>query len=349
MEVSKQVQKFQDFIELFYYKELLEAFRQQKSSLAFDFSLLAKQEPDLAEELLDLPEEVIRAFEIAVAHFDVQSKNKNFKVRFFNLPKSSNLPISVVRSKHLGKFIQTFGIIKQKSDVRPQVTNSRFECPACGNIIPLLQLDEKFHEPAKCLGCGRKGKFKLLDKELVDAQRIVLEEAPDDLDGGEQPRRVNIFLKTDLVSPISERRTNPGARVKVTGWLKEIPIVLATGGRSTRYDLMLETNHVQIVEEDFSQIKISDEELEQISTLSKDEFVFDKFVSSVAPSIYGHDKIKEALILQMFGGIKKKEVMVLLRVVIFMFYLLGILELENVLVEIHLLSFHLVKSLIFNL
>jgi DNA replicative helicase MCM subunit Mcm2 (Cdc46/Mcm family) len=32
---------------------------------------------------------------------------------------------------------------------------------------------------------------------MVDAQRLVIEESPDSLEGGEQPRRINVFLKED--------------------------------------------------------------------------------------------------------------------------------------------------------
>ena len=37
--------------------------------------------------------------------------------------------------------------------------------------------------------------IQLICKEMVDAQRLVLEESPEGLEGGEQPRRLNVFLK----------------------------------------------------------------------------------------------------------------------------------------------------------
>jgi replicative DNA helicase Mcm len=197
------------------------------------------------------------------------------------------------------------GIVRQKSDVRPQVVSSKFECPSCGAIIPVLQLDQKFREPTRCQ-CGRKGFFRELSKQLVDAQKIVLEEASDELEGAEQPKRLNVILKKDLVSPLSDRRTNPGSKIEVVGYLTEIPIQLPQGqGRSTRFDIMLECNYVDPVEEDFNQITISEEEREKIHELARNSAVFEMLTSSVAPSIYGHERVKDALILQMFGGVKK--------------------------------------------
>ena len=226
------------------------------------------------------------------------------KVRFYNLPLSSYVLIRNIRSKDIGKFVAIEGVVRQKSDVRPQVTAARFECPSCGNVINVLQLDTSFKEPTRC-SCGRKGRFRLLGKELVDAQGLVLEELPEHLEGGEQPKRIKVFLKDDLVSPMTEKRTNPGSRIIVIGTIKEVPIVLRGGVKSTRYDLMVEANNIEFVEEDFYSLEITKEEEKQIKELAKDERIYEKLVDSIAPSIYGYEKMKEALVLQLFGGVRK--------------------------------------------
>jgi replicative DNA helicase Mcm len=153
----------------------------------------------------------------------------------------------------------------------------------------VLQLDTKFKEPTKC-GCGRKGKFTLLSKELVDAQGIVLEEPPELLEGGEQPKRINIFLKDDLVSPISERKSNPGSRIITVGTLKEVPVILRQGGQSTRFDLMIDINYFKAVNEDYFDIKISKDDEEKIKELSQDPKCMRKLIKSIAPGVYGYEK-----------------------------------------------------------
>lgn len=305
METLDQINTFQDFLEKDYYEELLEKVRKGEKFLHIDFLNLSKFSPELSEELLEEPDDLIRASELAVENFDIEN-TQGFKTRFYNLPATQQLNIGAIRSNHIGKFIQIKGIIRQKSDVRPQVTTAKFECPSCGQTINVLQLDNQFREPSRC-SCGRKGKFKLLSKELVDAQKIVLEEAPEDLEGGEQPKRINIFLKNDLASPISEKRTTPGTKAVITGTTKEVPITLASGGKSTRFDLLIDANFMEPLQEDFSQVNISQEELDEILELGKDPKVFQKLTNSIAPSIYGHDKIKEALVLQLMGGVRKQK------------------------------------------
>ncbi|MFT4261719.1 MAG: LAGLIDADG family homing endonuclease [Candidatus Woesearchaeota archaeon] len=305
MKPETQINKFKEFFELQYQEILLDKAAKGEEFLIVGFPELAIFDPQLADLLLEQPEDLIKAAEYAITKFDL-GVDINIRVRFRDLPYSSNITISSVRSKHIEKFLEFKGIVRQKTDVRPQVTSARFECPSCGSILSVLQIDNKFKEPSSCT-CGRKGKFNLMSKELVDAQKLVLEEAPEDLDGGEQPKRINIFLKNDLVSPISDKKTNPGSKITVTGILKEVPITLATGGKSTRFDLMIEANYVEPVQEEFSSLVLTDEQKQQILELSKDPKIYEHITSSIAPTIYGHDRIKEALVLQLFGGTKKSQ------------------------------------------
>ncbi len=305
MDAAEQINQFKDFFEKIYFDSLVENISQGKKFININFNDISQYYPDLADSLLEMPEDVIKAGEKAVEQLDIEGDTKKFKTRFTNLPESQHLRIRDIRSSQISKFIQLEGIVRQKSDIRPKVTTAKFECPSCGNTIFVLQTEhDKFKEPTKC-GCGRKGAFRLIDKELVDVQKIVLEECPEELEGSEQPKRLNIFLQSDLVSPISDKRTNPGSKIRVVGILKEIPIILATGGRSTRFDLMLDTNYVEPIQEDFYDIRISKEDKKAILELSEEPQVYKKLINSIAPTIYGHDKVKEALLLQLLGGYRK--------------------------------------------
>ncbi len=310
MNADEQIKKLQEFIEETYKAGLLESVSAGKNFFNIDFSELSKFDPTIAEELLNNPSDSIKAIELACKQIDlpndIPAEATKIRVRLTNVPNTQKILIRNIRSEHIGKLVFIEGLVRQKSDVRPQVISSKFECPSCGQIMSILQIDQNFKEPIKC-SCGRKGKFSLLSKDLVDAQSIVLEEVPESLEGGEQPKRINIFLKEDLVSPISDKKTNPGSKVKIVGELKEVPVVLKTGGKSTRFDIMIESNNIEASEEDFYDIHISKEEEKQIVELSQDPKVYEKFISSIAPSIYGYDRVKEALVLQLMGGVRKKR------------------------------------------
>ena len=288
----------------FHKKELGKSLRSGNSVIFIDFVQLLEFSSKLADEIVSTPEEVLRLMELAIEESGLPVSEKGVRVRLYNLPDVHRLKIRNIRSKHLDELILIEGIVRQASDVRPQVVNARFECPSCGTIISVLQMEKKFREPSRC-SCGRRGSFTLKSKEMVDTQRLILEESPEALSGGEQPKRMNVFVKEDLVEPQMEEKTTPGVRVLVIGVLKEVPVPLQSGGMSTRFELAVEVNNIIPLEETFEDLDISEEDEKQILELSQDPTVFQKLKDSIAPSVWGYDEIKESLVLQLFGGVQK--------------------------------------------
>ena len=285
----------------FYKKELGDSIRKGNNVIHLDFIKLTEFSNKLSDEILSDPEESLRLFELAIEELGLI---KDSRIRLVNLPKSQEIKVRNIRSKHLNEMIIIEGIIRQSSDVRPQVVNAKFECPSCGTIIGVLQIEKKFREPSRC-SCGRKGGFRLISKEMVDTQRLVIEESPESLSGGEQPKRINAFLKEDLVEPKMEEKTTPGSRVKIIGTLKEVPVPLASGGLSTRFELAIEVNNIIPLEETFEELDINEEDETQILELAQDPRIFEKLARSITPSVWGYEEIKKALVLQLFGGVKK--------------------------------------------
>ncbi len=267
-----------------------------------DWTDFTEHSPDLGNYLIDRPEETIQMLEIALE--ELEWAPNDARARFMDISEGQEILIRYIRAKHLGKMISIEGIVRQASEVRPQVTNAKFECPSCGTIISVLQIDKKFKEPSRC-SCGRRGGFKQLSKEMVDAQVLTIEEASDNLSGGEQPKRMTIFLKEDLVDPRMEMRTTPGSRVRIIGVLKEIAISSSSGAMLTRFDLAIEANNIIPLEESFEDIDIDEEDERSIRELAGDPDLMKKMVRSIAPSIWGHSDVKWALALQLFGGTKK--------------------------------------------
>jgi replicative DNA helicase Mcm len=184
----------------YYKKDLGESLRKGDQVLFIDFQKLTEFSNKLSDEILSNPEETLSLVELAIEESGLVT---NVRVRLNNLPDSQQIKIREIRSKHLDEIVVIEGIVRQASDVRPQVVNAKFECPSCGTVIAVLQIDKKFREPSRC-SCGRRGGFKLISKEMVDTQRVVIEESPESLSGGEQPKRINTFVKEDLVEPQME-------------------------------------------------------------------------------------------------------------------------------------------------
>jgi replicative DNA helicase Mcm len=298
-----QIERFKEFLETVYIKELNDAVKWGNKSITLDFLELSKFDVELSEQFLNEPYETFLNAGLAIDQLELPEK-KTFNIRFTNLPASQKRQIRNVRSADLFSMIIIEGIVRQASDVRPQAISAKFECPTCGNLLSILQIEQAFKEPTRC-SCGRKGHFKLLKKDMVDAQRIILEESPDMLDGGSQPKRLQVFLQEDLVEPRMEQKTTPGTRVRVMGILKEVPILLKTGTPSRMFDLAVDANNIEPVQEAFEDLDINEEELKDIRILAKDKEIFNKLRDSIAPSIFGYKEIKASLVLQLFAGTRK--------------------------------------------
>ena len=91
MDAAEQIKKFGELFEDTYKEQLLTNIRKDKQFLVVEFTELSKFDPDLANILLDQPEEVIKAAELAVEQLD--SKIINFRVRFNGLPDNQKIDI----------------------------------------------------------------------------------------------------------------------------------------------------------------------------------------------------------------------------------------------------------------
>lgn len=271
-------------------------------SVLIDFLDLDKFDGQLADQLLEKPEETLGFMEESIGKLGLI---KDCHVRFKNLPESTKTRIRDIRSKHLAKLILIEGLIRQATEVRPEITIATYQCDQCGGKAEVIQEGNLVKKPSYCFLCGKKGQFTVLEQSFVDVQKIVVEESPEKLRGSEQPSRINAILRDDMVDPELRDKLTPGNQVEVVGILKEVPIFTQGGAVTARFDLMLMVNSVQLRHQEFEQLEISLEEVQEILQLAADKNIVEKIIASIAPSIYGYEKVKEGIALQLFGGVQK--------------------------------------------
>jgi len=299
MEREDIANRFAAFLNEYYKNELIKAISEKKDSLAIDFSLLEKFDVELADYLLEKPDEAIPIAEETAQQLDLIEERK-IRLRFFNLPKDREIRIRNIRAEHIGKMLVVEGIVKRASEIRPEVSEAIFECPGCGNRISVIQTERAITMPVKCEVCNTKKGFRLVDQKLYDARWIVIEE-PYEVVTGERPSEIMVYLKEDLTSPKMQNKTDPGNRIKIVGILKQLQRRVK-GSRSRQMEIYIEANYIEGIEVEWEEIEISDEDRKKIIELSKDPKLYEKLIASISPSIYGAEEIKEAILLQLFGG-----------------------------------------------
>ncbi|MCC2509163.1 minichromosome maintenance protein MCM [Methanimicrococcus blatticola] len=304
---EKWNKKLKDFLKRYHQDDILELANSypDKRSLTVNYDKLEVFDRDIARDLMEDPESVILSLEFALKDMDLPtSKNmENAHVRVINIP--NRIPIRDLRSKHLSKFIAIEGMIRRATEVRPRITKAAFKCMRCDTITYVEQPGNKLDEPysgCENENCGKRGPFKLVieQSEFIDSQKGQIQESPESLKGGSNPQSIEINFNDDLTGQIS-----PGDRVIVNGILRSVPRALREG-KSTFYDLVLDANSIERLDQEYDELDITAEEEEQILELSRDPEVYDKIVASIAPTIYGNEHVKRALMYQLFSGVVKQ-------------------------------------------
>lgn len=134
----------------------------------------------------------------------------------------------------------------------------------------------------------------------MDSQKLRIQESPEGLRGGEQPQTLDVDMTDDLTGMVA-----PGDRVVINGILRSMQRV-THGEKNTLFDIYLECNSIEIAEKEFEEVQIDEKDEEEILTLSRDPNIYRKIIHSIAPTIYGNEDVKEAIALQIFGGISKE-------------------------------------------
>ncbi len=299
MEYHKKVEAFENFFREAYDEEITAAISCGKRAVVVDFNEFSKFDNAVADTLLDHPEEGIDAASEALSNLPMVEFD--MLVHFENLPSTEYVFIRNLRSRHIGKFLGVKGLIKRASEVRPELESAIFECSNCGDRFEKEQDSSKITTPHKC-DCGSRS-FNLVDKVMRDVQTVTVEENPETIKGAEQPRKIGVILRDDLVDPQFQNRVVPGNKVIINGILRE----KAIKKDSKRYDLYIEANYLETVQREFEEIEIDEEEEEAIEQLSNHDELIDKMIASIAPSIHGHTHIKEAIALQLFSGVRKER------------------------------------------
>jgi len=297
------------FLKSRYKKQLGELSREypHKRSLFIDYrdiERFGKAGITLADELLENPGKVLEDVWDAIKNNQlIRTKDgkepHGVNIRFVNLPVKT--AIRNIRSDDINKFITVEGILRKITEVRPRIIEAVFRCPA-GHFTTKKQKYGKFIEPDGCAtdGCTFK-KIELIPKRstFVDSQKIRVQESPEGLRGGEQPQTLDIDVTDDLANKVA-----PGDRVIVNGILRSMQRIVR-GEKSTVFDIFLECNSIEIAEKEFEEVEIDEGAEDEIKKLSTNPMIYRMITHSIAPTIYGNEDVKEAIALQIFGGIAK--------------------------------------------
>lgn len=314
-----------DFI---YRNQLRENILSKQFKLTVHSEDLISFHDELHQRLFDNPKEIIPLFERAITEIakrNIYLTNDEApavlpQCQLILLSNDTKVSIRDIGSESVSKIIKISGIIINTTMLNSRASELTLICRGCNNILKIksninLGLPQY---PKKCLvenvngdrpNCPPNPYVIVHDKStFIDQQTLKLQETSDMVPVGEMPRHITLFVDRYLCNTLV-----PGTRcevigiydtyqkkVKNTGSINNAALrhpYLKVLGIQTEADLLRSSGGLNRI--------FSEEEEEEFIQLSRLPNLYERFVKSIAPSIYGNDDIKKAITCLLFGGSKK--------------------------------------------
>jgi replicative DNA helicase Mcm len=315
LEAVDPQERFQEFFKTEKYRQRISQMAVAgRTSLTVDFEDLLIFDQRLAEELRERPDEHLK-HACNAAYAQLQTEDPEYAERMAE--KEEAVTVRIVRlletaqlrklgSDHIGKLVMVEGIIVRSTPVRPMVMRAAFKCKRCGEITLIDQTGQFLKAPFACKNpscVGAKSLFDFVQEEstFIDSQELRMQERPEDLPPGQLPRALHVKLVGSEIVDVAR----PGDHVSIVGIIRAVSSTLPGVGKLRTFMLHVETNSIEVLGKEPEITLPSPEDEEKILELAKDPWIHRKIINSIAPSIYGYDHIKEAIMYLLFGGVPK--------------------------------------------
>ncbi|RYO82020.1 hypothetical protein DL764_009673 [Monosporascus ibericus] len=277
-------------------------------SLEVSYDHLSSSKAILAYFLANAPAEMLKLFDdvaldVVLLHYpDYERIHTEIHVRIYDLPVHYTL--RQLRQSHLNCLVRVSGVVTRRTGVFPQLKYVKFDCNKCGVTLGPFQQESNVEVKITfCQNCQSRGPFTINSEKTVyrNYQKLTLQESPGTVPAGRLPRQREVILLWDLID-----KAKPGEEIEVTGiYRNNYDAQLNNRNGFPVFATILEANNVVKAHDQLAGFRLTEEDEQEIRKLSRDPQIVEKIVNSIAPSIYGHDDVKTAIALSLFGGVAK--------------------------------------------
>ncbi|CCD26767.1 MCM DNA helicase complex subunit MCM5 NDAI_0I01980 [Naumovozyma dairenensis CBS 421] len=258
----------------------------------------------------------------------------------FQLILNSNANQTTLRnldSEHVSKIVRLSGIIISASVLSSRATHLSLMCKSCrhttsmdinnfnsisGNSITLPHSCRSNISSSETsnIGGGEDGPggkncgpdpYLIVHESsnFIDQQFLKLQEIPELVPVGEMPRNITMSCDRYLTN-----RVIPGTRVTIVGIYSIYNSKRMAGGNTNDGGIAIRNPYIKIlgIQTDVetssiwnSMTMFSEEEEEEFLQLSRRDDLYELLTKSIAPSIFGNEDIKKAIVCLLMGGSKK--------------------------------------------
>jgi len=312
MDNQQQKRVFLDFLDQQgYMEEVHGMIGRQEKRLMLNLNHLRTFDNELTTKFMRTPGEYIPAFEDALREVIVQQDptlGKTVAMHEFRIGIEGNFGSHHVSPRELSAYLLNGlvcveGIVTKCSLVRPKIIKSTQFCQATNRYTTRDYRDNtSLNGPATGSAMPTKDQngnplqVEYGMSEYMDHQMISLQEMPERAPPGQLPRSIEVLLEGDLVD-----QCKPGDRVALSGIHRALPSKGSTTGMFATLVLGNNLRHFSKK----TQGNFHEEDIANIKRLGKRPDAISLMATSLAPSIFGHNFEKTALLLMLLGGCEK--------------------------------------------
>lgn len=267
--------------------------------------------------LLKEPIQYLHAFEVALnsivktLNYSEEQNEQKYYIGLRGSFGDHHVNPRTLRSHMIGKIISLEGIVTRCSLVRPKVIKSVHYCHATNLFHGREyrdQLSSGTGDTSNSLYPQEDADGNALQTEYglstyMDHQTIAIQEMPERAPAGQLPRSVEVVMDDDLVD-----QCKPGDRVQIVGMYRSLGSKGAGGGSAT-FKTLIVTNNIVLLSSKagggIAQAQLTEMDMRNIKKVAKRRNVIKLLAESLAPSIFGHEHIKKAVLLLLLGGMEK--------------------------------------------
>lgn len=302
-----------------YSSEIRDMINKGRYRLTVNIDEVRNYNKELADGLIKQPFDWSNAFNEALkegvpAITSVKSKDiedKEFYCAFTGSFGSYSCNPRTIGSNQLNHMVSLEGIVTRCSLVRPKVIKSVHYNESKKTFFQRQYTDQTMtaNQPTSMSVYPREtadGDPLITEYGFCtyrDHQTISIQEMPERAPPGQLPRSIDVIIDDDLVDS-----TKPGDRIQLVGVYRSLGNRTAGNSSSTFRTLIIANNIILLSSKAAGGVDLAgleDIELREITKMSKKKNIFELMSQSLAPSIYGHDYIKRAILLLLLGGIEK--------------------------------------------
>lgn len=346
IDVQESADKFKEFVRTFAVAERLIYMEKVQNMIYVQsgaFKIDCAHLPAVLYKQLELyPQEVLPIFENSL-HEIISEISPDFtqaiRLRISNIGR----PVSIrtIDPSDIDRIVTVSGIIIRVSQVIPEIVKAFYACIKCGKEVLVENVRGIINEPSSC-DCGSRFTYQMVSNKSIytDKQIIKIQELPENILDGTTPMPITILAYNDLVDTMI-----PGDKVKITGILRASPVKLNHFSKKIKSTFRIFTEllshevvgrtpgistgnaekgcestvadgseqkennpNANVVHNDSVYDKIMHQNvvMNEIERLRDNPRRYEVLSRMIAPSVCGLEDVKKALLLQLFGGVRKE-------------------------------------------